>query len=151
MGCDIHMHVEVFDGDHWRYLEPESVGATRNPYADDPDSDGYSSPWRVSRDYALFAVLAGVRNRGGFIVPISEPRGIPSDATTQVQVASAVWGSDGHSHSWVGLGELDAYPHWNEVHRMVGWPAWPGDAWCDQMDALRTIAHPVRLVFWFDN
>lgn len=43
--------------------------------------------WDQSRDYQLFAVLAGVRNGTGFagirtgepVVPIAEPRGLPED------------------------------------------------------------------------
>lgn len=59
MGCDIHLHQEVKIGGEWHHYREQSV----------------------SRNYALFAKMAGVRNYGLTVTPIDEPRGIPDDAT----------------------------------------------------------------------
>lgn len=56
MGCDIHAMMEVNDRNIWLN-------------GGDPD---------ISRNYDIFSLLAGVR---GTHVPISEPRGIPENAS----------------------------------------------------------------------
>lgn len=88
MGCDIHMAVERFDtyANKWRCVVKHD-GAYGN------------------RNYVLFAVLAGVRNRQG-IKPLSEPRGLPEDVSTEAR-RSAMNGD--HSHSWLTLAEVRAY------------------------------------------
>jgi hypothetical protein len=66
MGCDIHIAVERWDGQKWRWTG-ERV--------------------RDDRNYDLFAILADVRNGTGFagikigsaLNPISRPRGFPAD------------------------------------------------------------------------
>jgi hypothetical protein len=70
-----------------------------------------------SRNYSLFAILADVRNGSGFagvdtgdrVEPISEPRGIPEDASAEVQKYMGHMGVDGHSHSYHTLRDLKAY------------------------------------------
>lgn len=146
MGCDIHLYAETLpEGEfaEWTALHPHDVGLP-------PDSSTYDGRWFHERDYALFAVLAGVRNYGS-ITPISPPRGLPDEPSFLVQAGNAFWGTDGHSHSWVMLGEVTGYPHWDAIHAESPWTDWPGHRWCDVIDALGTVDRPVRLVFWFDN
>lgn len=81
MGCDIHLHTEVKINGAWHH---------------------YSCP-NVDRNYDLFARMAGVR---GDIDPISEPRGIPKDATFLTKFACNHRGIDGHSHSWLNAEEI---------------------------------------------
>lgn len=82
-------------------------------------------PWRklllieldIDRNYDLFGMLADVRNGRGFagcetgdgFEPIADPRGLPKDVSDPVKAESDRWDSDGHSHSWLTLAELQAY------------------------------------------
>lgn len=72
------------------------------------------------RNYTLFALLADVRNgiyskfynepaTGRYIEPISEPRGLPDDVSTEVLEASNFWTWDAHSRSYFTLKELQDY------------------------------------------
>lgn len=64
-----------------------------------------------NRDYRLFSILADVRNGYGF-VPISDPKGVPDDASKEYKAEVKGWGYDGHSHSHFTLKELKDYD-WN--------------------------------------
>jgi hypothetical protein len=85
MGCDIHMHVEKNDGDGVWFED-------HAPAYDD-------------RDYAVFAWLAGVRNRHDSEV-LSVPRGLPIDASETVRAEFAENG--GHNASFFTVNELNA-------------------------------------------
>ena len=69
------------------------------------------------RNYRLFSVLAGVRNEGKRIEPISEPRGLPSDVSPEL--AELASGLDWHSHSYYGLAELLAFD-WDKKTKAGG-------------------------------
>lgn len=122
MGCDIHLYVERKVDDKWVTADKW----TPDPYSDEgeehqlivDDDDCFYG----ERNYDLFAILADVRNghgTAGIITgtgfnPISEPKGLPNDVSPEVKAASDFWGSEGHSHSWLTLAELQAYD-WNQV------------------------------------
>ena len=126
MGCDIHFHVEARGRGGWERVEATSP----NPYADiEGEPATVRESWYRSRNYSLFAMLADVRNGHGFagsdtgdpVVPIADPRGLPSDVSPEVRSESEQIGEDGHSHSHFSLAELLAVDWWgNEItHR--GW------------------------------
>jgi hypothetical protein len=120
MGCDIHLYVEAKAGDNWesqdKWVEEDG----------EKDVD-YSDRFYTSRNYDLFAILANVRNGHGFagvktgegFKPISEPRGLPIDVTSDVGNLSERWGVHGHSHSWFTLKELLEYD-WTQVTSHTG-------------------------------
>ena len=104
MGTDIHIAAEIFKDGRWRLAD-----------VDLPEN----------RNYWAFAVLADVRNGYGFagidkgdpITPISEPRGLPENMSTELRAIldrtevdddSWFWLGD-HSFSWVTLRELLDY------------------------------------------
>jgi len=93
MGCDIHAMIERKSEYSW-WINSGDPG--------------------LSRDYELFAVLAGVRNDND-IKPISEPRGLPERVTDVFESWSSKWDSDGHSHSYVTLEELKAFDPNQEI------------------------------------
>ena len=65
MGCDIHAFIDFNKpGEDWCQC--------------------FSDELSLDRDYAVFAKLAGVRNHGDEIVPISEPRGLPQNVSWTV-------------------------------------------------------------------
>jgi len=85
MGCDIHAQMEKKGPSRYRWV-----------HAGDPE---------IGRNYELFAVLSGVRNRNG-ITPISEPKGLPKDHLFNV---NEDLDDDYHSYSWVTLKELKSF------------------------------------------
>lgn len=95
MGCDIHFHTEVFDGNEWQRAKEKLVDGPCGWKEDAYTYDG--------RNYDLFSILAGVR---GAESPLSEPRGVPEDASSEVSKAYTDWDLDAHSASWFTLKEL---------------------------------------------
>lgn len=77
-----------------------------------------TTDWLYSgRNYNLFAILADVRNGRGFagiktgegFNPISDPRGVPEDASNTYLDDVNSWNGDGHSHSYHTLKQLVEY------------------------------------------
>lgn len=86
MGCDAHLVLEYRherNKEYWR------------SYAVDVEAD---------RNYALFAAMAGVRQRDPKIEPVSEPKGLPEPMSWNAKDffgEEKGLGSDGHSHTWL--------------------------------------------------
>lgn len=132
MGCDIHTMVEIqqynysddkFIEGKWKavrdqlfpypyFRENEPISPYNKPRT--------SHPW-VGRNYALFSVLADVRNtrmrsnifdptmeyeERDSIDPIAMPRGVPEDASKRWLKECERWGADFHSESWFTVQEL---------------------------------------------
>lgn len=111
MGCDIHMLIEHKKDDKWVLSCPENLlnfDKKLNEYEEmsNPRYDYFSENYRISRDYFLFSVLAGVRNYSD-IIPISKPKGKPIDVSPYT--ADCFWENDGHSYSYLTLGEIMNY------------------------------------------
>ena len=147
MGCDIHMNIEVKTDNGWEL---------------------YSKP-NVERFYMLFAKLANVRNNFG-IQPISEPRGIPDDASYLVKKSYESWKDDAHSASFITCEEIGELQEWLEELRLQKYPNKFSLDFDLEYSILRTDCewnsfagvkkdpngkpdwiHDCRLVFWFDN
>lgn len=112
MGCDIHLFCERrIDYDKWECEDhfrirtddvPETISIQSiNDYPKYLDP----VPLYSDRSYALFSLLAGVRNCGG-IEQIDDRRGLPHDVSEIVKAYSDYWDTDGHSHSWYTAKEL---------------------------------------------
>lgn len=102
MGCDIHAYKEKFINGKWQTAdvwEPYDYGEEKGQ--DVPFSKRFHG-----RNYNLFGLLAGVRNRQGDVQ--LTPRGIPFDVSPEVQAENERWDADGHSHSYLYLHELKA-------------------------------------------
>lgn len=112
MGCDIHLYVEARDKRGWLTRDEWKV---EDGWTDVP----FDSRFFNDRNYELFAILAGVRNKYD-IKPIQEPRGLPSDCDPMILKANDSWGEDGHSHSWLTLAELLAFD-WTQTITCSGW------------------------------
>jgi hypothetical protein len=154
MGCDIHAYAEVKRDGRWEFAQ--EVFDCRN--------------------YGLFGWLANVRNYSA-VPPLSEPRGLPTDVSSQVRDEAEDWSGDGHTHSWLSAKELldldlDATFENRRVTRQTGPNSWDGGCTADlgggkvvvyrelfgscltdTLDVLRGLGAPddVRVVFWFDN
>jgi len=97
MGCDIHAHAEVRINGKWEHY----------------------SDLHIKRNYELFARMANVRNHGD-VEPISEPRGIPEDATFLTKFDFARWGIDAHSASWLSGVEIECLGDWIKTRPFYG-------------------------------
>lgn len=139
MGCDIHLAVEVQNGDgKWERALPPPEAC--DPWlakqaAEQPDDRYYTERARVTwfhdRNYNLFAILAGVRN-GYDLESISEPRGLPDDLSLELRKLNYddplyVESEDSndislgdHSQSWLTLAELLAFD-WSREFKEGGW------------------------------
>lgn len=141
MGCDIHAHIEVKLSGRWEH---------------------YSIP-RISRRYALFGRMAGVRDSS--IEPIALPRGIPKNATRLTKFDCKQWGVDGHSHSWLNAEELAALVEWYDnlrrgedrnwiatwEHYELGYLFGNGWNWKKYRSDYPKQLEDTRIIFWFDN
>lgn len=100
MGCDIHAFAEVKINGKWK------INKSIN----------------IDRNYDLFSMLANVRNGYGFagvktgegFIPISEPKGVPSNCSNEYIEKVSDWDGDGHSHSWLTLKEIKDFD-WGQI------------------------------------
>lgn len=147
MGCNVHIHAEAKINGTWHHYGSYYPGQT----------------------YGAFALLAGVRQGKDPVVPISEPRGLPEDATTMTLFCHSNMAVDAHTESWLGLEELDRLHDYltddkNRWYDMDNWLAGslPTDGdrssvylfrngWDLRDSELPKGVEAVRLVFWFDN
>lgn len=127
MGCDIHLVVEK-RGENGEWVRAESMGQPWWVKDGSQLEEPVRQEWYRGRNYALFAMLAGVRNYPGLdyksnkqlLTPIAEPRGLPADVTEETKKYSDEWGIDGHSHSWLTLEELLAVD-WDSPVKHTCW------------------------------
>lgn len=118
MGCDIHVFVEQLDDKGvWCKLDEPSIEI----YKDQNGNPVMYDTWYFGRNYALFSMLADVRNGYGFagcdtgdpVEPISEPRGLPADVSPEIFKEHQEWGYDAHSATYFTLREL-RYVDWEK-------------------------------------
>lgn len=102
MGCDIHLYVERRVHGAWQTADRW----TDDKYAPGSRNVEYEDQFYTGRNYGLFSILAGVRNRHE-IVSISEPRGLPDDMSAEL----AAYAADAcdHTPSHFTLAELLAF------------------------------------------
>jgi hypothetical protein len=176
MGCDIHTMAEVRlnrfkKGDtyynKWFAVgkafkveraakEPPMVWSPREEFqfeAYENNSIVTEEPYR-SRNYNLFALLADVRNYSSgdnAIVPISQPKGVPKDASEYWKASVEHYGEDGHSHSDLTYKKLA-----DNIEAALKVPG-VRDDYLDLLHNLQGVfwrypeVKDVRLVFFFDN
>lgn len=163
MGCDIHMYVEYRLDGKWVSGDLFEI----NPYY-----PKYGPEYRLVelygyRDYALFGILAGVREPE--MPRIADPRGLPRDCNDLIKKEYEHWELDAHSCSWVTLQELiDTQKETTGILDSVGLNnltdklkeranelniiydfLWTGNK-CSRQEAYKKSAG-IRIVFWFDN
>lgn len=99
MGTDIHLAIEVFSEGQWSEYKGELYVV-------------YDPTWRA---YAVFTVLADVRN-GGVYQPIDAPRGIPSDCS--IPKNGQYWVDGGyHDFTYYTLAELRSATEWHHIEK----------------------------------
>ncbi len=144
MGCDIHLVPEVKKHSFWQHAwlcdgSTYYKNNRKHPPLDHANYFGWDG-----RSYSLFGILAGVR---GDLKPISGPRGTPNDADPATDML--LKNEDYHSHSWLTLAELQAYP-WKDLDPAYG--SWESvETWLQRLAELDPDPNNVRIVFAFDN
>lgn len=100
MGCDIHLIQE-------RLVDGEPVFISSTEYPDEvPGAPTWEPmPYR-DRSYALFAVLANVRNYDDCAA--NEPKGWPEKISETSRLIRDTWSGDAHSLTWFNKAELIA-------------------------------------------
>lgn len=101
----------------------------------------YPSCLYRGRNYHLFSILADVRSYGDGTA-ISEPRGVPDDASDAYLYIVEQWKGDGHSHSYFTLTELLEHD-WSDF-----------DEFRETLERMKNLdenTDNVRAVFFFDN
>lgn len=160
MGSDIHLYAEIkkksglieklkfWEKPKWRTLDKlEKSNEEGEPISYDvPYCEKF---YTHGRSYNLFAALCGVRGDcfSQEVNPISQPKGVPSDSNKLYQEVVKGWDSDGHSHSWNTLYELENYD----------WTPW-GET-CDyfrnevisKLKSYDVSPHNIRIIYFFDN
>ena len=150
MGCDIHLYAEK------KSKYEHNLWVTMGNWKQDDDSKRVNQIeedeiYTDGRNYNLFCALAGVRG-GMFSEPtmISKPKGLPKDCSDLILNLAHAWGSDGHTHSYLTLKELEDFD-WS-----------PYGETCDDFknevfSKLKGLLEEkqtnedIRIVFWFDN
>lgn len=164
MGCDIHMVVERRDPElGWVGLHDFPYGTVELFTEINGKSEfvaGRPHWLPCSRNYELFAEIAGVRGDG------PEPRGMPGDASDLARMEVRRWGDDGHSHTWLLMSEavrpfgvaMLGEQGWAKLvaDKVSGEPDWDttgkvldrfGIGLSDDDETL----DDYRLIIWFDN
>lgn len=106
MGCDAHAFVETRT---FRNKRDKKINEVFEDYSDEMlewEVIGEEGSYYSERNYYVFSLLADVRNYDEGVRVISEPRGIPEDASEQYKKYCDGWNGDGHSHSYYTLSEL---------------------------------------------
>jgi len=138
MGCDIHA---VVFAPTWG-PQNEAILAFSEP-----------------RDYRLFSAMANVRNYTDKVIPVAEPRGLPtwlnanvdSDGEPSVWVSGYVGFGD-HSYSWLTTDEFAEAIRRADASRPESPPCnVTYHAVLAAMRSLDAAGHPATLVFGFDN
>lgn len=153
MGCDIHIYAEK-KGDDGKY-------------------HNLPGDLEFNANYGVFGFLAGVRNYSA-VTPISEPRGIPDDASETVKEEFIDWEGDAHSESWLAVSELTEFDYGQlmedrRVMKQIGINTWSGQETCEPghgfmmtyrdflgLEFFKLLAalqayDADRIVFWFDS
>ncbi len=106
MGTDIHTKLEVFVNGTWAATDGPGFTEPKYNYNDAvgepiPDGTRPRGMFEAGRSYALFGVLADVRNHSQ-VPPLKEPAGFPEDMAPE----SAKRLNGLHSPTWYTLHEL---------------------------------------------
>ena len=102
MGCDIHIYTEKKDREgNWNCVDFFVPNTMFGKYEDEIKEFEIKEFYH-DRDYELFGALAGVRGE----IPHIDQKGFPEDASERLKNLNKDYGCDGHSHSYLTLGEL---------------------------------------------
>lgn len=163
MGCDIHLYCEkivtIKGKEFWWCCDIFTLNEGFDFYEDEKILKHHSI--YSARDYELFGILAGVRNRS--VKPIDKPRGLPDNISNYVRNCAYDWEGDAHSHSYFTAEELFAYDKKHPgtpLHLLVKkvkktmrreFNIWKDYSKEEKKRLYAEYASKFRIVFWYDN
>jgi len=106
MGCDIHMYTEAL-----RTIDDKKTWVNVDNWRVDPYEPGKFTHVNLhgERNYSLFTLLAGVRDYSEKTIPVADPKGLPDDISPETKTEAERWEGNGHTHSYLTLGEIKQY------------------------------------------
>ena len=122
MGTDISCYAEKEINGKWLLAEPLIANELWSEEYRDEEPSLAPQCLFDSRNYALFAILADVRNDVRVVEPfnfIATPRGFPDDASPELRVYFRYWREDAHDAGWLLASEILAVD-WEQVIRRRG-------------------------------
>lgn len=127
-----------------KYWDAIQMGLLPYPYSDSPYG---------GRCYALFGILAGVRDSSNPIIGGISRHSLPPDVSPEIRNMSDQWGYDAHSHNYFTIEELldSNYAKMSDTDlRNLGIDPY---FFFKTIPALLSLGKKdeVRIVFWFDN
>lgn len=114
MGCDIHVCFEQNIDGVWTNIDEYK----EHDYMDE-DPDLWREEIYSGRNYYLFATLADVRNWGGEVDCMCQPKGFPDDADEQTRKDYEKWEGDAHSPSWHTLYDLAEFNRTSDKYGLI--------------------------------
>lgn len=162
MGCDIHLFAQrrikqpwykawLGHKDRWVSVDKYSPNEDYGKWDGEPEFTIKSEDriYTDGRNYNLFCALCGVRSYHFNDNPpmISEPKGLPPNLCPEIQREVDNYGSDGHSHSWNFLKELESFD-WSSYGKTCD------DFRNEVIPKLRAITNnpeDIMIVYFFDN
>lgn len=163
MGCDIHLMAEIKKEKTWfkkLFSSNKNEWINIDKWSENPDFGKYGNEPKIhiafedkfytgGRNYNLFCALCGVRSRSFYDNPpnISKPKGIPNDASLEYKEMVKEWGTDGHSHSWNTLRELQEFD-WSPYGETCDFFR---DEVITKMSSASKNPDDIRIVYFFDN
>jgi len=128
MGTDCEVHIEIKIEGVWHH---------------------YRHIYKIGRNYELFGLMAGVRNRKAMV----EPRGMPKDMTIVTFVNYHDSGYDDHTHSWLSSGEIVAlgrkFGDLAEFFMLLFGSDW--EEFYDHRQMYPDFLEDFRFIFWFNS
>ncbi len=176
MGTDIHFYIERREDEYW-----QAIGDwVKNDMYEEGDPElqklYFESPIHVFRNYAVFSVLADVRNDKHWLgrfyallginkkplgyIPISSPRGLPEDLSSDLRKQAEKDAEFAHNPGWLSIQEILEYD-WDkpvDVYTNTGLIETAARKECEEfitqiIPQILKYGKPeyLRCVFWFDN
>ena len=119
MGCDIHTCLEVKDKEgNWQSLELYKKNRYFGQYDDEPEYEKVEV--YNDRNYELFSALCGVRDYTNERPKISEPKGVPDNASKETLEQYENEKDGCHSASFNNLAELYEYQTSHKIVKRSG-------------------------------
>jgi len=122
VGTDISCYAEKKIDGKWLLAEPLTANGLWSEEFPDEEPRLAPQPLFDTRNYALFAILADVRNDVRLVEPfvfIAAPRGFPDDASPELQDYFGYWRNDAHNAGWLLASEILAFD-WERIIRRRG-------------------------------
>lgn len=122
MGTDIACYAERKVEGIWHLAEPLRPNPCWSEEVAEEEPETAPQALFSTRNYALFSILANVRNPMRALEPfayLAEPRGFPSDSSPELRSFYACYEADAHDAGWLLVSEIIRFD-WSRLIRRRG-------------------------------